>query len=123
VLRKVYPTLARISIDYALLEKSDQVVVLPSSFDWDDVGAWPAVVKHLKPDARGNVSRGPTVVEAASGNLLYTEPGHLVAVLGVENLVVVHTPDATLVCTKERAQDLKLLLKQLDGGTKTRCWL
>jgi mannose-1-phosphate guanylyltransferase len=113
VLKKVYPTLNRISIDYAILEKSDNVVVLPSSFDWDDVGAWPSVSKHLSADEGGNVHRGLAVTEQASHNIVYSEGGHLVAVLGVDNLIVVHTKDATLVCSKEKSQDIKALLKKV----------
>ena len=123
VMKKVYPTLPKISVDYALLEKSTNVVVLPSSFDWDDVGAWPAVVKHCKPDAAGNVSRGLAVVEQGSNNLVFSEGGHLLAVVGVDDLIVVHTPDATLVCPKSKAQDIKALLKRVEalkGGAK---WL
>jgi mannose-1-phosphate guanylyltransferase len=123
VMKKVYPTLPKISVDYALLEKSKNVVVLPSSFDWDDVGAWPAVVKHCKPDADGNVSRGLVVVEQGRNNLVFSEGGHLVTVIGVDDLIVVHTPDATLVVPKSKAQDIKALLKKVEalkGGAK---WL
>lgn len=123
VLKKVYPTLPKISVDYALLEKSTNVVVLPSSFDWDDVGAWPAVAKHFKPDAAGNVSRGLALVEQGANNIIFSEGKHLVAVVGVDDLIVVHTPDATLVCPKSKAQDIKALLKQVEalkGGAK---WL
>jgi len=123
VLKKVYPTLPKISVDYALLEKSTNVVVLPSSFDWDDVGAWPAVAKHFKPDAAGNVSRGLALVEQGANNIIFSEGKHLVAVVGVDDMIVVHTPDATLVCPKSKAQDIKALLKQVEalkGGAK---WL
>jgi mannose-1-phosphate guanylyltransferase len=123
VLRKTYPTLPRISVDYALLEKSDNVVVLPATFDWDDVGAWPAVVKHCVPDAAGNVTRGATVVEQGRNNLVFSEGGHLVTVLGADDLIVIHTPDATLVCPKTKAQELKALIQRvgaLKGGAK---WL
>lgn len=123
VLKKVYPTLPKISVDYALLEKSTNVVVLPSSFDWDDVGAWPAVCKHFTPDAAGNVSRGLAVVEQGSNNLVFSEGGHLVTLIGVDDLIVVHTPDATLVCPKSKSQDIKALLKKVEalkGGAK---WL
>jgi mannose-1-phosphate guanylyltransferase len=98
-------------------------VVLPSSFDWDDVGAWPAVSKHFKPDEAGNVSRGITVVEQGANNLVFSEGKHLVAVVGVDDLIVVHTPDATLVCPKSKAQEIKALLKRVEalkGGAK---WL
>ncbi len=123
VLKKVYPTLPKISVDYALLEKSTNVVMLPSSFDWDDVGAWPAVAKHFTPDAAGNVSRGLTMVEQGANNIVFSEGKHLVAVVGVEDMVVVHTPDATLVCPKSKVQEIKALLKRVEalkGGAK---WL
>lgn len=113
VLKRVYPTLVRISVDYALLEKSTNVVMVPASFDWDDVGAWPAVVKHFKADAAGNVSRGEVIVEQGRGNLVFGEGGHLVTLLGVDDLVVVHTADATLVMPKARAQDIKALLAKV----------
>ena len=113
VLKKVYPTLVKISVDYALLEKSSNVVTIPASFDWDDVGAWPAVAKHFQCDESGNVARGDVVAEQCSGNLVFTELGHLVTLLGVSDLVVVHTKDATLVMPKGRAQDIKALLARV----------
>ena len=115
VLKKVYPTLEKISVDYALLEKSTNVVMLQSTFDWDDVGAWPAVARHYQPDSAGNVSRGPTLVEQGSGNIIFSEGTHLVSVVGADNLIVVHTPDATLVCPKDKAQEIKALLKQVNA--------
>lgn len=123
VLKKVYPKLPKISVDYALLEKSDNVVVLPSSFDWDDVGAWPAVVKHCTADAAGNVTRGLAVVEQGGNNLVFAEGGHLVAVLGTDDLMVIHTADATLVCPKGRAQDIKALLKRVEALKGGARWL
>lgn len=115
VLKRVYPKLVKISVDYALLEKSDNVVMLPSSFDWDDVGAWPAVARHYKPDTAGNVSRGLTIVEQGSNNIVFSEGKHLVAVLGADDLIVVHTPEATLVAPKAKAQEIKALLKQVQA--------
>lgn len=113
VLKKVYPSLVKISVDYALLEKSTNVVVLPASFDWDDVGAWPAVAKHFQADAAGNVGRGEVIIEQGSGNIVFGEAGHLVTLLGVDNLVVVHTKDATLVMPKAKAQEIKALLARV----------
>jgi mannose-1-phosphate guanylyltransferase len=123
VLKKVYPTLAKISVDYALLEKSDNVVVLPASFDWDDVGAWPAVAKHHHQDAYGNVARGRIVIEQGKGNILFSQDDHLLAVVGADNLIVVHTPDATLVCPKERAPEIKALLKRVEAQRNGQRWL
>ncbi len=115
ILKKVYPSLSKISVDYALLEKADNVVVVPSSFDWDDVGAWPAVPKHYQKDAGGNVMRGRVVVEAARNNIIFSEGDHLTAVLGADDLIVVHTPDATLVAPKAKAQEIKQLLKRVEA--------
>jgi mannose-1-phosphate guanylyltransferase len=114
VLKRIYPKLQKISIDYALLEKSSNVVMLPASFDWDDVGAWPAVARHYEPDTAGNVTRGRALVEQGSGNIVFAEGEHLVTVVGADNLIVVHTPDATLVCPKEKAQEIKALLKRVE---------
>lgn len=113
VLKQVYPQLERISVDFALLERAKNVVMLPASFDWDDVGAWPAVARHRPCDSAGNVQRGNVLVEQGTGNIVLSEGGHLVTILGADNLIVVHTPDATLVCPRDRAQDIKALLKRL----------
>lgn len=112
-LAQLYPTLPKISVDYALMEKSTNVVVVPATFDWDDVGAWPAIAKHFKQDAAGNVLRGVAMVEDGKGNIVVSDDGHLTAVVGASDLIVVHTPEATLVCPKDRAQDIKALLKRL----------
>ena len=114
-LAALYPTLPKISVDYALMEKSTNVVVVPATFDWDDVGAWPAIAKHFTPDAAGNVLRGLAMVEGGRDNIVVSTDGHLTAVVGAEGLVVVHTPDVTLVCPKARAQEIKALLKRLEG--------
>ncbi len=115
VMKKVYPSLQKISVDYALLEKSTNVVVLPSTFDWDDVGAWPAVARHYTADPAGNVGRGQRIVEQGRGNIVFSEGDHLVAVVGVDDLIVVHTPDATLVCPKNKAQEIKAAVKRVSA--------
>jgi len=109
-----YPRLPRNSVDYAIMEKADNVVTLAGTFDWDDVGAWPAIMRHLPGDERGNVIQGQGLVEAGSGNLVVSSGEHIVALLGVEDLVVVHTVDATLVCARSHAQQVKQLLKRLE---------
>jgi mannose-1-phosphate guanylyltransferase len=112
-LAALYPTLKKISVDYALMERSTNVVVVPAAFDWDDVGAWPAIAKHFTPDAKGNVLRGAAMVEDGRDNIVVSDSGHLTAVVGVSDLVVVHTPQATLVVHKDKAQEIKALLKRL----------
>ncbi len=122
-LAKLYPTLPRISVDYALMEKSTNVVVVPTTFDWDDVGAWPAIAKHFPQDDHGNVLRGVAVVEHGANNLVVSCEGHLTAVVGASDLIVVHTPDATLVVPKARAQEIKELLKRLGEDAAKKKYL
>jgi len=112
-LAQLYPRLPKISVDYALMEKSTNVVVVPATFDWDDVGAWPAIAKHFSPDAAGNVLRGLAMVEGGTNNLVISTDGHLTGVVGASGLVVVHTADATLVVPKDKAQEIKALLERL----------
>lgn len=114
LLAEHYPNLEKISVDYAIIEKATNVVMVESGFDWDDVGEWPAVARHYPKDASGNVTRGRTELADARGNIVYCQDDeHLVALLGVEDLIVVKTDDATLVCHKDKAQDLKALVKTI----------
>ena len=110
---KVYPTLEKISVDFAIMEKANNVSMVESAFDWDDVGAWPAIERHYPSDASGNVKKGSAIFEQASNNIVISEEGHLVSLIGVDDLIVVQTPDATLVCHKDKAQDIKKVVKRL----------
>lgn len=122
-LADVYPTLKKVSVDYALMEKSTNVVVVPATFDWDDVGAWPALAKHFTPDKDGNVLRGHALVEGGTHNIVVSTDGHLIGVVGCSDLVVVHTPEATLVCPKDRAQEIKALLERLKKDPEKKQFL
>jgi len=122
-LAAVYPGLLKISVDYAVMEKATNVAVFEAAFDWDDVGEWPALVRHATADAAGNVIRGHAALYEARDNIVISEGGHLVALLGVQDLVVVQTPDATLVCPKSRAQDLKKLLQNVAAQPGGANWL
>jgi mannose-1-phosphate guanylyltransferase len=113
VLEEVYPTLEKISIDYAVMEKAKFVKVVESTFDWDDVGEWPAIERHYEADEAGNVIKGLAEVLDAKGNIVLNEKGHVTALVGVENLIVVQTADATLICPKDRAQDIKKIVRNL----------
>lgn len=109
-----YPNLEKISVDYAIIEKADNVVMVESGFDWDDVGEWPAVERHYPADESGNVVRGIAELQGASNNIVFCrDEGHLVALLGVDDLIVVKTNDATLVCHKDKAQEIKSLVQAI----------
>lgn len=114
LLAEHYPTLLKISIDYAVIEKSQKVVMLQSTFDWDDVGAWPAVARHYPADAFGNTIRGQAELMEAKGNIVFSrDESHLIALIGVDDLIVVKTGDVTLVCHKDKAQEIKELVKKV----------
>lgn len=117
-LATLYVELPKISIDYALLEKANNVVTIPASFDWDDVGEWPAIARHNRMDTNNNAVSGDAVITEGSGNIVVNEDGHLTALIGVDNLIVVQTKDATLICHKDKAQDIKKLLKQVSENAK-----
>jgi mannose-1-phosphate guanylyltransferase len=114
LLAEHYPKLEKISVDYAIIEKAGNVVMVESGFDWDDVGEWPAVARHYPEDDQGNVVRGNAELAEARGNIVYCrDDDHLVALLGVDDLIVVKTSDATLICHKDKAQHLKELVKTI----------
>jgi mannose-1-phosphate guanylyltransferase len=103
-----FPKLPKISVDYAIMEQAAEVLAFKAAFDWDDVGSWTALPEHLGHDEDGNTLRGE-VVEHESRNNVALSNGRLIALCGVENLIVVETADALLVCHRDAAQDIKKL--------------
>jgi mannose-1-phosphate guanylyltransferase len=112
-LQKAYAVADSISIDYALMEKSEKVAVLPAEFGWNDVGQWLAMREIWPRDEEGHAHVGQ-VLSVDSRDCIVYGPERLTALLGVDDLVVVHTPDATLVARASRSQDLKSLLQKLE---------
>ena len=101
-----------ISIDYAVMERTSRAAVVPSTFAWSDVGAWSALWRLASRDGGENVQIGDTVAEDTRGSYLRSE-GPLIATVGVEDLIVVATPDAVLVANRHRDQDVKRLVERL----------
>jgi mannose-1-phosphate guanylyltransferase len=112
--RRIYGSLASISIDYGVMEKADNVFVLPGDFGWSDVGSWDALGEISAKDLNGNAFIGGSNVltEDTSNSLVYS-PQKLVALVGVEDLIVVETKDALLICKKGRSQDVKKIVDDL----------
>lgn len=106
------------SIDYAVMEKTDLACVVPLSAGWNDVGSWSSIWDVHEKDADGNVISGDVVVED-SRNCLVHGNGKLVTVLGLEDVVVVETKDATMVAHKDKVQDVKKLVARLDAAERT----
>lgn len=105
----VYGAMPDLSIDYGLLELADNVAVVPVDMGWSDLGSWEAIYQQRGKDEQGNMVEGDVLAVDSSDNLLWSDHG-LVATLGVDHLAVVQTRDATLVCPRERVQDLKQLV-------------
>jgi mannose-1-phosphate guanylyltransferase len=118
-LAAVFPTLKKISIDFAVMEPASRdarfrVAAVPMPLRWLDVGSWPAYADTCPRDDRGNAAAGQNLLLESAGCLVVSaDPKHLVAAIGCDDLIVVHTPDATLVCRKDRAEQIKELYKQL----------
>lgn len=109
-----FPRMPSISIDYAVLEKSSDVCVLPAAFAWDDVGSWQALSRLLPQDNNDNTADGLFCGLNTSHCVIGTTPDHLVATFGVRDLVIVHTPTATLVADKRNESSLRQLIAELE---------
>ncbi|MFN7146515.1 MAG: sugar phosphate nucleotidyltransferase, partial [Myxococcota bacterium] len=101
------------SIDYGVMERSDRIRVVPVDVGWSDVGSWPALLDVL-PAGEGGVSVAEAVVARNAANNIVHAQGKLVALLGVEDLIVVDTPDALLVARRSDAQEVRLLLEEIE---------
>jgi mannose-1-phosphate guanylyltransferase len=112
VLEDIYPVLPRISVDYAIMEHADNIVMARGVFGWDDVGTWSSVAGHFPPDTDANVLIGACETLDARGNVVVSE-NRLTALLGVRDLIVVQSATATLVCARERAQEVKQLVARV----------
>ena len=104
-----------ISMDYAIMEKTDNAVVVPATFDWSDVGSWSALWSMAEKDPSGNVVIGDAVMEDTSGCYVRGD-GQLVAALGVEDLVIATSPDVVLVTSRKRDQDVGKLVQRLKAS-------
>ena len=109
-----FPQLKSISIDYAILERAPGVVVLEAPFLWDDVGSWLSLPRLNGTDASGNTIDGLFCGVDTHGCIVRTSNEHLVAALGLRNLIIVHTPDATLVADASQSERIKQVLEQLE---------
>jgi mannose-1-phosphate guanylyltransferase len=108
----IYPILQSISIDYGVMERSDEVVVIPGDFGWNDVGCWDSLGSVFPPDEKGNITMGDFVDIETRNSIIYYN-SRFVAAVGLEDMIVVETSDALLVCPKEKAQDVKKVVEHL----------
>jgi len=119
-LREAYEPLEKISIDFGVMERAQNIATVEADFQWSDVGSPVALRGCHEPDESGNVRRGLTHTLDAANCVLLSDEDHLVAAVGCEDLVVIHTDDATLVCPADRVGDVKRLVSELRRREETR---
>ena len=117
-IEKIYPLIPSISIDYGIMERSSDVLVISSEFGWNDVGSWDMLDVLYDSDADGNVIHGEQI-NIDTKNCISYSSGKLIATIGLDNLVIVETEDAILVCNKDKVQDVKKIVELLKDQDKT----
>ncbi len=113
----LYAAMPSISVDYGILERSGRVAVIPADIGWSDVGSWSALHDLLPKDQNGNAVTGEVIQVDTSGSLVRAEE-RLVATIGIDDLIVVETADAVLVCRKDRSQDVRTVAQKLLDGRR-----
>ncbi len=113
VINEIYPCLEKISIDYAVTEKATEVKVVEVGYDWNDIGSWTSLRDAVGADEDGNVVRGRHCAIDTADCIIRGNEEHTIATVGVSDLIIIHTGDATLVCASDRAQDVKALVEKL----------
>lgn len=116
IITEHFAHLESISIDYGVMEKAEDVWVVPAPFAWSDVGHWAALSEVKASDDADNVILGKAVTHETSDTVIYNTTDRVIAVSGLDKLVIVDTPDALLVLPKERAQDVRILVDKLKKG-------
>lgn len=113
VIENEYKKMNSISIDFGILEKTEDILVVPASFGWDDIGSWSGLEQIKEKDKNGNIKAANHYGIDTKRSIIYSENKKLITTIGIENLILVETEKAILVCDKERAQDVKELRKLL----------
>lgn len=116
---RVYPTIPKISVDYGIMERADNVIMLEGDFSWNDVGSWDALDALYVTDENNNVVHGEQI-HIGSKNCIAYGKDKLIATIGLDNVVIVETEDAVLVCDKDKAQDVKRIVELLEEQGKTQ---
>ena len=118
-LKEVFSNLPSESIDYGIMEKADNIYVIPGNFGWDDVGSWLSLERINKTNQDGNVIKG-NVISIKTKNSIIQGNEKLIATIGLENIVVVDTKDAILICNKENTQEVKEVINNLKICNRTK---
>jgi mannose-1-phosphate guanylyltransferase len=114
VLAREFAAIRAVSIDYAVMERASEVLVIEAPFEWDDVGSWQALARLHGSDAQGNTILGKHLGLNTAGTIVRGSDEHLIVTLGLTDCLIVHTPNATLVASKKDEEALRELVKQLE---------
>ena len=124
ILAREYPEIKKISIDFALMEKAQNVICADGAFAWDDLGAWPALARHIKQDAEGNAAIADFIHVDAARNIIFDARSKgrrtPIAIVGIRDAILVQTDDAVLLAHKSEAQKIKELVKKLAADTRLK---
>jgi mannose-1-phosphate guanylyltransferase len=121
VLSRVWPRVAKQTIDYGVMEGANQVSVIPVEIGWSDIGSWSSLLELLPKDEAGNALVGPSL-EIDTHNTLVFGKKRLIATIGIEGMIIIDTDDALLICPQERDQDVRRLVERLQAGQQSQ-WL
>ncbi len=112
-IKAVYPTLPKEPIDTAIMEKADNIVVIPADIGWDDIGSWKTVKTILPENKDSNFVFGQHVGVDTSNSMIFSSSDRLIATIGLQDMIVIDTDDATLICPMDRAEEVKQLVEKL----------
>lgn len=119
-LNEIYPALQKISIDFGIMERSNDVLVFPADMGWNDVGSWDALGAIFPPNEHGNIIRAKDNLNLDTADCIIYSEKQLVTTIGLNNMIVVSTDDALMVCSKSKAQDVKRIVDELNRQGMTK---
>lgn len=124
-LQKLYPQCEKISVDYGIMEKVDskEVRIIPAELGWSDVGTWESIFQELAKDEKSNIAKGQHLQIKTNGSLIYAHGKKLIATIGIEDLVIIDTEDALLVCKKDQSQEVKNIVEKIKKISRDQQYL
>lgn len=119
-LKKIYPKLEKIAVDYAIIEKAEKIIAVPADIGWSDIGDWARLKDQLTEREQDNYIKADHINIDSKNSLIYSETKKLITTIGLENIVIIETDDALLVCDKYRSGDVKKLVDELKKNKKNK---
>lgn len=112
---KIWPAIEPISVDYGIMESSKRIALIPADFYWTDLGSWDSLAEILPKDKKGNIASADTFNLNSEGTCVFSKGNRLISIIGLKDIVIADTPDALLVCDRNKTQDVKKLVASLES--------